>query len=167
MLVVLTVFGQSQVTGSWHSAEATGSIQDDASTPVQSGAFLPLMMNSALPAVQWDPRLTQRGAELVPAKVISGEGYWRLIQGIWYAENESPMAGQHHIFVDILDESGNRQPCVSILITTSDGLVEIGTTETEEKSGELFATNWPMWEVAPLYRVLPVDDASADAVIGM
>ena len=35
----------------------------------------------------WDPRLDQRGTILISAKVLPGQGYLRLVRGVWYAEN--------------------------------------------------------------------------------
>ena len=120
-----------------------------------------------IPTLDWDPRLTKRGAFLIPAQVTPGQGYWRLARAVWYAENEPPFAGMHHILIDALDSHGIRQTGVLFRVTTLDGLTELGTATTEAKPGELYAANFPMWEVAPFYRTAPADGAPSDAVSGM
>jgi hypothetical protein len=120
-----------------------------------------------LPPLEWDPRLTQRGAFLIPAQVQPGQGYWRLVKGAWYAENEPPCAGQHHLFVDALDASGQRQPGVPVRVTSLDGGAVYQTLMTEQKPGELYAANFPMYVVAPAYRAVPAEGHAADAVSGL
>ena len=81
---------------------ATASIPD--SEP-EHQLFTPLILNQHKPPqpLDWDPRLDERGAALVPAQVTSSQGYWRLTKAIWYDEVESQ--GKHHILVDALDIS--------------------------------------------------------------
>ncbi len=131
--------------------------------------YLPLALNRApiTPDPWWDPRLDQRGAFLIPAQVTPGQGYWQLVRAVWYAENEPPVAGMHHILMDTLNSAGVRQTGVLFRVTTLDGLTELGTATTEAKPGERYAANFPMWEVAPFYRTAPADGAPADAVSGM
>ena len=115
----------------------------------------------------WDPRLTQRGATLIPAQVQPGQGYWRLVQGQWFDEGEPPFGGQHHIFLDALDQSGKRQVGVRIQMASPDLKDIYGYVTTEAKTGESHAANFPMYIVAPAYRVEPADGAPADAVTGL
>ncbi|MCX6031180.1 MAG: PQQ-dependent sugar dehydrogenase [Chloroflexi bacterium] len=133
--------------------------------PLALGGVWPTPTPSPTP--YWDPRLTQRGAFLIPAQMMPGQGYWQLVWAVWYAENEPPFAGQHHILMDTLDSNGVRQTGVLFRVTTLDGLTELGTATTEAKPGEPYAANFPMWEVAPFYRTAPADGAPADAVSGM
>ncbi|MCB0096776.1 MAG: PQQ-dependent sugar dehydrogenase, partial [Caldilineaceae bacterium] len=51
--------------------------------------------------LEWDPRLDQRTVQLTTAQPTPGQGYWKLIKGVWYDVTESE--GRHHIFVDTLD----------------------------------------------------------------
>jgi len=137
-------------------------------SPTPARLYLPLVIRPAMPDDRiWDPRLTQRGATLIPATVQPGQGYWRLVKGVWYAENEPPFQGQHHIFVDTLDANGQRQPGVPIQITSLDGGDIFATLITEAKPGELYAANFPMYRPAPAYRAAPSDGSPADAVTGM
>ena len=115
----------------------------------------------------WDPRLDQRGTILIPAQVQPGQGYWRLVHGVWYAENEPPFEGQHHILVDAVNPFGQRQIGVPILITSLDNSQIFATLSTELKPGELYAANFPMYAIAPAYRAVPADGNPADAVSGM
>jgi hypothetical protein len=114
--------------------------------------------------VEWDPRLDQRATKVLCAAVEPGQGYWRLVKGVWYAENEPPFAGQHHIFLDTRDESGMRQPGVRFDVTSPDGAEWFGFVTTEAKPGDLYAANFPMWKAGKSYRTAPTDGHPADAV---
>jgi len=138
-----------------------------------SAARSPTPRPAAVPTVSplkdrvWDPRLTQRGAALIPAQVKPGQGYWRLVQAKWFDEGEPPFDGKHHIYMETLDASGNRQPGVRMQMATLDGSEILGYTNTEAKPGEPYAANFPMFVAAPAYRVQPATDAPADVVSGL
>ncbi len=137
-------------------------------SPTPTRIYLPLVLRLTTPGDRlWDPRLTQRGTTLIPATVQPGQGYWRLIKGVWYAENEPPFQGQHHIFVDMLDAAGLRQVGVPVQITSLDAAETFATLITEARPGELYAANFPMFHVAPAYRAAPADGNPADVVTGM
>jgi hypothetical protein len=137
-------------------------------SPTPARLYLPLMIRLTTANDRiWDPRLTQRGATLIPATVQPGQGYWRLVKGAWYAEHEPPFDGQHHIFVDMLNSGGQRQTGVPIQITSLDGGDIFATLITEAKPGELYAANFPMYRLAPAYRAAPADGNPADVVTGM
>jgi hypothetical protein len=118
-------------------------------------------------AIDWDPRLDQRGALIVPAQVQAGEWYWRLVKGVWYGENEEPFAGQHHIFIDTRNQSNARVPGIPIRVTSLDGSTIFATVVTELKPLDPYAANFPMYAVAPAYRAVPVDGSPADAVTNL
>jgi hypothetical protein len=118
-----------------------------------------------VPLLSWDPRLTQRGAVLVPAQVSPGQGYWRLTTGKWYDVTEQPFANQGLILVDTLDATGARQVAVAIQISDLNG-APVQVIQTEAKPGELYAANFPMWQTAPAYIAQP-QGAPADAVFNM
>lgn len=139
---------------------------DPSPTPVR--LYLPLVIRLATANDRiWDPRLTLRGTTLIPATVQPGQGYWRLVKGVWYAEGEPPFQGQHHIFVDTRGSSDQRQTGVPIQITSLDGGDIFATLVTEAKPGELYAANFPMNHRAPAYRAVPSDGSPADVVTGM
>jgi hypothetical protein len=126
--------------------------------------FLPLVQVPGVAVIdrEWDPRLDQRGAILVPATVTPGQGYWRLVRAVWYNSEESQ--GRHHIFVDTRDAASARQTDVPILITWADGTE---TLTTQAKPGEEYAADFGMFSIAPSYRAQPNNGAPADAVEGM
>ena len=137
-------------------------------TPTPARLYLPLVIRLATANDRiWDPRLTQRGATLIPAAVQPGQGYWRLVKGVWYAENEPPFQGQFHIFVDMLDRDGQRQTGVPIQITSLDGSVLWATLITQAKPDHPYAADFPMNARAPAYRAVPSDGSPADVVTGM
>lgn len=125
------------------------------STPADDDGrvFLPIVMGGAERSDserEWDPRLDQRGAVLIEATVTPGQGYWRLIKARWYNTEESD--GRHHIFVDVLDENGDRKVGIPVLVTWPEGST---TVVTEAKPGEEYATNSAMFALAPAYAAHP------------
>lgn len=117
--------------------------------------------------IDWDPRLDQRGAEIIPAEVRPGQWYWRLVKGVWYAENEPPFAGQHHIFVDARSATDQRVAGVAFDVTSLDGSTLYQRIVTEMKPPNEYAANFPMYAVAPAYRVVPADGNPGDAVTNL
>jgi len=99
--------------------------------------------------------------------VKPGQGYWRLVEAKWFDEGEPPFDGKHHIYIDTLDASGKRQTGVRVQMASLDNSEILGYTSTEAKPGEAYAANFPMFVVAPAYRVQPAADAPADAVSGL
>ena len=136
------------------------------STPTPSDTLTPTATPTPIKR-DWDPRLDQRGTILIPAQVQPGQGYWRLVKGVWYAENEPPFAGQLHIFVDTVETATQRRTGMPMQITSLDGSAVFATLTTELKPGELYAASFRMNEVAPAYRAAPADGSPADAVSGM
>lgn len=88
--------------------------------PAKSTAVAP----ASRPA-EWDPRLDQLGITVQPAGATSGQAYWRLVKARWQTEKES--GGRHHIFINVLDETGNRTVGQPVRIQWADGM-HIGAT---------------------------------------
>jgi hypothetical protein len=109
--------------------------------------------------------LDQRFASLTEASVTPGEGYWRLIKARWLGPGEAAAVHgpDHHILMDVLDEEGERLTGIRIIVTNGGA----STVITEEKPGELWATDFPMFAVAPAYAAQPNTGAPADRVEGM
>jgi hypothetical protein len=139
-----------------------------AATETPTPSVTPTPTNTREPgALEWDPRLDQRGVKITPAVPTPGQGYWQLVKGVWYGPEEPPFQGQHHIFVDALRADGSRQPGVSFDVTNLDGSTVLGVMVTELKPGDLYAANFPMFQLAPAYRTLPADGSPADAVTNL
>ena len=154
----------------WVGVLMFGVVLLGSSTPVKADSgrnehlFSPLVINAYMPApaLDWDARLTQRGAYLIPATVSPGQGYWRLLWAHWYDPEEA--AGKHHIFVDVLDATDQRQVGIPVIFSWDN---DSYTAPTEPKPDEPYAVNFPMYAIAPAYSAHPADGAPADAVAGM
>lgn len=79
-------------------AEATRSAQAMA----QATALAPCVI-APVEAAEWDADLVM---VVEPACVRSGESYWRLVEARWL--DDAKLDGYHHLFVDVVDENGNR-----------------------------------------------------------
>ena len=112
-------------------------------------------------AISWDSRLDQLGVGLQPANVAPGQPYWRLIEARWADEQES--GGRHHIFVNVLDEAGNRIIGQPVRVSWRDGFV-IG--RTEDKPPTEFSYNFQMYAAGNSYDV-SIEGLPSDKVTGM
>jgi len=112
------------------------------------------------PARTWDSRLDQLGVRLQEASVGAGQSYWRLVEARWADEIES--AGKHHIYVETLNENGNRLEGQSIRVTWGEGS-ELGITEN--KAPPDYAYNFQMYAAGYAYTV-SVDGAPSDQLSG-
>ncbi|HJX37374.1 MAG TPA: LysM peptidoglycan-binding domain-containing protein [Anaerolineae bacterium] len=95
--------------------EYAGGSTGPVATPTRAAERTPTptaASNTVLPPVEWDPRLNQlpcvrmvtvaqKGVRLQP-----GDRYWRLVKARWLNEEES--RGDIQIYVDLLDEAGQR-----------------------------------------------------------
>lgn len=97
-----------------------------------------------------DPRLTDRGVAIQAVDVRPGQTYWRVVRGEWL--DESQAGGRHHIYIDALDEQGQRVPGAEFVINWPNGSAII---RTEAKPGEPWAANYPMSPSRNEFSVLP------------
>lgn len=130
--------------------------------PTAEPTAIPMQEPQGADDLDWDARLDQRGAQLVRATVTPGQGYWRLVSARWYDHVEA--GGRHHILIDTLDGAGKRRTAVPVQIGWRDGAAIV---HTEQKNGEPFAANYPMYALAPAYHVFPAEGAPADRVEGL
>ena len=124
----------------------------------------PALMAAAAPAQpprKWDSRLDLLGVRVEPAAVAPGQPYWRLVEARWANEQESQ--GKHHIYVDVLDENGQRIIGQPVVVRWHDGQVVI---KTEDKPEPEFSCNFQMYTVLGAYD-LYVDGLPSDKVLGM
>jgi glucose/arabinose dehydrogenase len=131
-------------------------------TPTSTATPTPAEPPASAGNRQWDTRLDQRGTVLTEATVEPGHGYWRLIKGVWYDEQEA--AGRHHIYFDVLDENGNRLSGVPMRAYWNGGETLL---QTQAKPGEPYAGDFGMYDIAPSYGMVPNDGNPADEVFGM
>lgn len=113
-------------------------------------------------SIAWDSRLDQLGVVLRPAAVAPGQRYWRLIEARW--ANEEEAGGRHHIFVNVLDEAGNRIVGVPIKVLWRDGAV---TGVTEDKAPGDYSYNFQMYAPGNSYDLAIDDGTPSDYVAGM
>jgi len=108
----------------------------------------PQAVAAAAPPRAWDPRLTQLGVVVEDAPVSSGQQYWRLVEAIWWDEQQS--GGKHHIYVEVLDENGNRVVGQPVTAYWADGTF---TAPTEDKNPPDYAFNYQMYATGNAYHV--------------
>jgi CRP-like cAMP-binding protein len=96
----------------------------------------------------WDPRLNQLGVTVEEANVPSGQQYWQLIEGRWASEAEA--GGTHHIYVELLDENGNRVVGQPVTVWWGEGST---TGPTEDKAPPDYGFNFQMYAAGYAYNV--------------
>ena len=120
----------------------------------------PEVQVAAAAARAWDPRLDQLGVRFSDASVGAGQQYWRLVDAYWTDEAQS--GGKHHIYVEVLDENGNRIVGQPVTVRWSDGAT---TGNTEDKTPPDFAFNFQMYAAGYAYTV-QVDGLPSDQLSG-
>ena len=112
---------------------------------------------------EWDPRLDDLGIEITRAESESGQPIYRLISARYLNESESQ--GLHHVFVEVLDENGQRILGQPVTLAWSDGE---GTMITEDKPYPEYAANAPLYgEISEAKYEVEVKDALSDKVSGL
>ena len=96
----------------------------------------------------WDGRLDGLGVGLREAGVGSGQQFWRLIEVRW--QNEEEGGGKHNIYVETLDESGNRLVGIPVTVAWGDGSA---TQQTENKPAPDYAFSYPMYAAGQSYSI--------------
>lgn len=115
----------------------------------------------AFPSRAWDGRASALGVHVSDASVPSGQQFWRLIEMRW--ENEAEAGGRHHIYVETLDENGQRIVGQPVYIFWPEGG---DTVLTENKPAPEFALNYPMWKAGNSYNVR-VEGLPSDTINGL
>lgn len=135
----------------------------DTAIPPAPATWTPAPSHPTAVPREWDRRLdffwpTVRMEE---AQVSSGQWYWRLARTIWQEE----CGGRHHIYVEVLDENGNRAFGEAVVIEYG-GVPHPEPYPLADKLGEEYAFNYPMNELLGAYHVYIQGDAS-DRVYGL
>jgi CRP-like cAMP-binding protein len=129
--------------------------------PAQPQPMPTVELRAAAASIVWDSRLDQLGVGIQPAHVAPEQPYWRLIEARWADEQQSK--GQHHIYVNVLDESGKRVIGQPIKVSWREGSV---TGTTEDKPETEYSYNFPMYAAGNAYDV-SVEGLPSDTVTGM
>ncbi|MCB0191041.1 MAG: DUF5107 domain-containing protein [Anaerolineae bacterium] len=112
---------------------------------------------------EWDPRLDDFGIEITRAEAEPGQPVYRLISARYLDEAEAK--GLHHVFVEVLDEDGQRIVGQPVTLAWSDGE---GTMITEDKPYPEYAASTPLYgEIAEAKYEVEVKDALGDKISGL
>jgi hypothetical protein len=104
--------------------------------------------------------LDQLGVKVQDAPVSPGQQYWKLTEARWADEKES--AGRHHIYVEVLDENGNRIVGNPVTVWWGDGSY---TGPTEDKKPPDYDFNYMMYAAGNAYNI-KVEGLPSDEVYG-
>ena len=119
----------------------------------------------SLPFV-WDGRLDKLNVRVDPAAVQPGQQYYRLVKALFKDTNENVgnnmPAGDHNIYVEVLDENGKRMTGVKAAIQNG-GMTYL---TMENKPFPEYASNFPMYGMLGSYATW-IDGAPSDKVTGM
>jgi hypothetical protein len=135
-------------------------------TSTQAPAAPPTATSTAPPAAlarEWDLRLDYfwPTVRLEEAQVSAGQWYWRLVRTEWLEES-----GNHHIYVEVLDENGNRSFGQTIVIEYG-GSPHFETYPMADKLGEAYAYNFVMGDLLGSYNVYIGGDDPSDKIYGL
>jgi hypothetical protein len=99
------------------------------------------------------------GVAVIPAAVEPGQTYWKVIRVHHLTPEENNK--RHHIFINAIDEEGNRLPGARFLIAWDGG----SDTVTIEDGTGAYGANFPIWK----WQVCSVEglDAPSDRVINL
>lgn len=129
--------------------------------PAPKPPVQPLPVRQPVKPPVWDERLDDLGIEIIPARVQPGQAYWRVIEAEFQTPREG--GGRHHIFLEVLDESGERILGKEVEVLWQDGSARV---TTEDKPAPEYAANFPMYGNLGGYRVR-IPDGPSDVVTGM
>ena len=114
-------------------------------------------------AREWDRRLDYfwPTVRLEEAQVNSGQWYWRLVKTKWQEES-----GNHHIYVEVLDQNANRSLGQTIVIEYG-GSAHRETYPLPDKLGEEYAYNFVMEALLGAYNVYIGGPEVSDKIYGV
>jgi hypothetical protein len=108
-------------------------------------------------ADHWDTRLDKLDVVYERAYVPIGGQFWRLIDAQWLDETES--TGMHHVFVEVLDEQGNRvlEPVSMTMQWTTDQCLrymeDTPPLQIGERQFRPYGMHCPMYNAGAVYTV--------------
>jgi CRP-like cAMP-binding protein len=122
----------------------------------------PTVAERPQPSRDLDPRLNALGVVIEPAGVKVGQKYWRLIRARW--ANEQEAGADHTIYVEVLDENGNRLVGEVVEIRWQDGSLPL---TTQDKSAPEWPANFPMYNTLGSYGVRVGGGLPSDLAAGL
>jgi hypothetical protein len=114
-----------------------------------------------LPPRSMDPRLAQLGVRVEPAPVAAGKPYWRLVEARWANEHEA--GGNHTIYVEVFDRSGNRAVGQPVVFEWASDRVVL---PVEDRPPPDWGVNFAMFSTLGSYAVSVVG-APSDRIVGL
>ncbi len=121
----------------------------------------PVPVERPQPPRNLDPRLASLRVDIVPAGVRPGQFYWRLIEARW--ANQAEAGGDHTIYIQVLDENGNRLVGQPVEIRWEGGSLNVFT---EDKPPNEYGANFPMYNTLGSYSV-SVPGLPSDTIVGL
>jgi hypothetical protein len=114
------------------------------------------------PPRELDPRLPSLNVHVQePVGLAPGQSYYRLVSARW--ENEQEAGFNHSIYIDVMDETGNRIVGQPVDVRWgSDGL----TVFVDDKPAPEYGSNFPMYAVLGSYSV-SIPGLPSDTVVGL
>jgi len=109
----------------------------------------------------WDARLDQLGITVTRAQAQPGQTLYRLVAARF--QDEAEAKSLHHVYIEVLDESGRRIVGQRVIMAWDDGQ---SVAVTEDKPAPEYAANVPMYNYLGKYRVY-VDGGPSDVVNGL
>jgi hypothetical protein len=111
-------------------------------------------------SIEWDARLDELNVDVIPADVRPGQSYWKVTKAEFQTPEEG--GGRHHIYIEVLDEAGDRIVGQEVQVHWQDGSAVV---VTEDKPAPEYAANFPMYNALGGYSLtLP---GLSDTVTGM
>jgi hypothetical protein len=157
-----------------------GEEEDVPEEPGEDGELVPPACNFDDPrppppewGIVWDPRLSGTGEDTLGGHDHDdglgpvgwcGSGaspHWGLVEALFQSDEDNESGGNHNIYIEVLDESGDR--IVGQEVVVSNG-VELWSIFTEDKPPPEYAADYPMWG-GNVYRVKVAGDS--DLVFNM
>lgn len=108
-----------------------------------------------------DSRLAGLGVRVEPAGVGAGQPYWRLVEARWADERQS--AGKHTIYVEVLNQHGQRAVGQPVIVQWANGNVILAV---ENRPPPDWGVNFAMYNCLGSYAV-SVGGAPSDRIVGL
>lgn len=129
-------------------------------TPTPPPVVAAAAVEPSAPARSWDGRLDQLGVGVQEAPAAPGQPYWKLVEAQWADEKEAK--GKHNIYVNVLDESGQRIIGQPVVVQWGGGK---DVKPTEDKTEPEYSFNFNMYATIGSYNVY-IEGAPSDTLLG-